>query len=669
MPDLSVLHNFPQWEKLIRDLDDDIYDSKLWDDLITHHEKLVENHTELIRSRKELRTILYNDINKLLTKFPYYIIYWKRYHLIVKTIEGLHASIDILKRAVLICPYSLELWMDYIQLILNTETYKIRDTELKLIFEKASNKIGYFFTSHDFWNTYLDWMASKYGMNSNDYIHVLLKVIKLPLHQYAKFNSKFQHVYKNFAISDLIKDADLQQFINENNYWSKDEGTLEDFIENNSEFLITEYFKVQLEEIKRRSNEKWQYETNLKLDFDLTFIATEEICKWLDYIEYEEDYHRGKGQIDNNPEIINLYERALLPTCLNDKIWIRYNRYLIQNNGPKELIISNFNKACDHFVPIDMKDIRYMYIKYMQLKLKKIDDCKSIFMSLIEKLNTDSEIVSKYIDFLIDLEEIEENKLSLIEDLIKCVHLFNKNNTVVVHTEKKQKVAKKIDESKVAKETDLSIKSEDIVKLSYMLNFWTVGELVVNVCKFHWFKLHNIKKTREIFMLFFNTEAVRSSKAYWFAFFKFELSQRNKKNLKHITDKVKLWSTLSISDVNLIISEYNSFALKNFTLAEMKDNERDIIKNILETDEESSLHMKHFLKVRLAEDNNEDTVNKRLVRENGHPSGSSDGRPTLINPILYSDNLSEIDIKSFPVPKFRNVEKANNNVKFIRESL
>lgn len=654
MSNNSIFQNFPQWEKTKKELEDDIYNIDLWNELISHHEKLINDHKELLKTRMELKKLLLKDIDILVTKFPYYQSYWKRYIAIVDLLEGKNTSIKILERSLISFPQSLDLWVDYLDIIV-TNSLK-NENEIKDLFIKALKNIGFHFLGHKFWDIYLNWAKTTYGINSNDYMNILLQVIRIPLHQYAKYSDEFNKLCKNFTIYDIIEKDDLIAFINKKKYLSTNlQDDLDVYIDSNSENLIHNYFSEILDEVEIRAQDKWKYESIIKQDFDLNMITIQELNQWISYLKYEEEYHKNTNNDERN--LLNLFERALIPTCFSDKIWILYTRYLIQNNGPYNQIEQIFNKACDHFVPLDLKDIRYMYIKFIELKLKKDENCKNIFLSLIKESPTESDPVSKYIQFLINKVESKED---FLKDLVNCVLKFNEDNEDIGHSNKKRKSNKS--------NVKLMIKNKDIEELFKILTFWNIGELIVSVCKYHWLIEKNIKRTRDILMSVFSTYAIKSNRSYWFFFFKFEICQRNKKNLFNIVESVKTKSTLNISDINLLIEEYNSFVMKNFTVTDLKQNERDIVKNILEIDPESSTHMKHFLKTRLAIDNDEETVNKRLFKENGHPAAICEGVPTLTNPLL----VSEFTFKSNcapPLPHFRNVEKSSLNVKYIRESI
>ena len=664
MSESAILHNFPQWEKLVRDLGEDPDNSSSWEELISHHEKLVKDHASLLKTRRELKQLLYRDMNRILTKYPYCEAYWLRYNSMVDTLDGVNASIALMKRAVFVFPYSLSLWNKYISSLLTYQ--KIGDDEMESMFREAASKVGYFFLAHEFWDMYLKWAKSKYGDKSNDYIAILREVICIPLHQYAKYNEEFVSLCRNFTVADLIPKPELNKFIVKKNYITDitedDLSQIDEYAESHTEEILTQYFNEILHEVQQRASDKWKYESDVKMEYDLEPVTNGELDKWIRYIDYEENYHKLKDDMTNNVEIITLYERALVPTCNRQELWMRYNRYLIQNGGDKR-IITNFNKACDHFVPLELKDVRYMYIQFMHLKLNQDESCKSLFISMIEKLRTDDEVVAQYIRFLFKLCKDEDAKTALAADIVTCAHLFNKNEGAIAHVSKKAKP------SAIALTSEASIKNEDILHLSKLLNFWLVGQLVVSACTYFWLELHNVSKTRDTLVAFMKTPAVKSSRTYWFFFFKFEKSQRNMKNLTHVIEMVKTWSTLSISDVNFLVEEYNSLAFKNFTVTDMKKSQRDIIKNILEIDPESSFHMKHFLKIRLAADNDEDSINKRIIRENGHPSATCESRPAVINPILITTNTWSIPTRAFPLPKFRNVEKANASVKHVNESI
>lgn len=653
-----ILQNFPQWEKLNKDLLDDPYDDNLWNELVSHHEKLITDHFQILRTRKELKELMYSDLDKLITKFPYFEKYWKRYVSIVEKIDGLNACVELLNRATTIFPYSLTLWLDYLNLIL-TNNNKSKD-EIVLIFNKASDTIGYHYTSSKFWDLYLNWAKNNYGENSNDYIKILVKLIKIPLYDYAKYNDMFNKLRDNFQISDLVERTELINFIKEGNESIEDD-KIDEYIESNSTELIESYYNKNLEIVQLRAQEKWKFENEVKFEFDLNILTNEEINKWNDYIDYE----IKTCNLDLNLEVISIFERSLIATCSKDDIWIKYARYMIHHDAKQYKIIAIFNKACDHFVPIEFKSIRYMYIKYMELKLNKIKSCKEIFMSMIKQDSNNPEIVSKYIQFLIENTDGDINEV--LGTILKLVHKFNFQNTSDQQIEKKRKTSSK--KNNLTTGTNTDINNEDLEKLFDELNLFTIGQLVVNVSYYYWLKLKNINKCRDIFMIFFDTEAVKSSKSYWYSFFKFEICQINKKNLTNIINYVSINSRLFPKDINFLIEEYNSFIFKNFTVSEITKNQRSLIKNILETDIQSSLYMKHYLKIRLSHDGNEETVDKHIYEQNGHPGAICEGKPILINPIDPNiDNLFD-KTEVFQLPKFRNVQKANSNVKYIHESI
>lgn len=655
MSESLLLHNFPQWEKLQKDITDDQYNETIWEELVSHHEKLIHDHQSLLKSRRELKELMYKDMDSYLTKHPYLKLYWTRYANMKYTLDGLLPSVAVYKRAILSYPNSLDLWILYINIILTNNLMK-EDAMIK-VFKDASDKVGYNFLAHEFWDKYLNWVNTKYGSNSLDYIQVLTRVAQIPLHQYARYTEEFRKLSRNFVITDLVPKDDIVQWINSTQL--EVDTDLDTYIDSNSSSLMEKYFEPILSSVQTRSQEKWEYENKIQQDFSLKVISRENIATWNEYLDYEENLYQQKKTISKKQEVISLYERALVPTCLSEKIWIKYLRYLIQNEGEEWIIILNFDKACDHFLPMEKKDVRYMYIKYMELKLGNYSGCKKLFYYLIKSLPTDCEIVSRYIDFL--LKYTKEEKIDkFITDLVSIARNYNINA-------KLQQAEKN---AKMMVVTEEAIISEDLEALSNVLSIWNIGEMVVAACKYTWLTKQDIKKTRDVLYSFLNTEAIKSSKTYWYFYFKFELTQRNKANLTHVVDALKIHSTLSIYDINFLINEYNDFMMKNIDLTEIEKYQRDIVKNMLETDFESSFHMKHFLKARLLgiNRNEEEIIHKRIYRENGHPAAISEARPTLTNPIPVDSNTYE-QLEAYMLPKFRNVEKATSSIRYIHESI
>lgn len=659
----SQLANFPQWEVLRRHLQSDEFSEKTYEEITAHHSELVKNHAVLFSQKKELKQLIYGDFKTILARFPYYTTLWKQYASLVETLDGVEGKIKVFERSLFVFPQSLELWVEYVQILVDSRVRP--NEEIKDVLERGSGLIGRHFLSHEYWDIYLGFVLEVDGKNSNDYINVLLKIIKLPLHQYSRYYETFMELVPNFSIHDLITEEDLNGFITEKFNNEKD-------ADNDSVEIIDSYFNENFELVQKVTNEKWGFESKItKSDFDFKPLTIDELTPWVEYIDYELNR-------DDVPSAVSLFERAIVPTCFLNDIWIKYTRFLIQHKVDNSNIVKVFNRACDQFVPFDVLDLRYMYIKFLELVKKDDDSAKKVFLSTISKNNTDCDPVCKYISFL--LRKVED-KNSLIGDLLTAVKLYELEN----YNSSDEESSKKRKLKTSQKEQMLEIHTEDIKTMYGLLTYRTIGQVIVSIVKYQWLELSDIVKTRETLEKFFKYELVKCNREYWFAYYKFESIQNEKPNLTNLINYVKLHSQLTPNDLNLLLNQYKKYMFKNCKIDELVKQKRDIHRIFLETDIESSTHERHFLKFRLSEENNEETENRRLFRENGHPSSICEGVPMTTNPIPLMEPLLGFKQEILfglkgnkpiyksktianPVPQFRNVEKANSLLKYNRDS-
>ncbi|ODV84362.1 hypothetical protein CANARDRAFT_8715 [[Candida] arabinofermentans NRRL YB-2248] len=643
----NPLQNFPQWERLRNDVKENTKDIDLWEELITLIEDHVSSNLTLVRSDVELKNIIHRDFDDLLTRFPYLTIYWKRYITIEYTLNGLKPSVIILERAVTAFPSSLELWLDYLNIVISNNLEN--EAIVKGLFQDALDNVGRQFLSHPLWDLYLEWESNVSGDKSNDYLNILLKLIRLPLHQYAKYSERFQEVMHHFTIEDLISEEELLTLV------EKTDGvtSIHDLGADQQRQLSEGYFSAVFSATYEGVTARWEYESELtKQDFDLMPVTDQEMKVWLNYLDFEEQH-------GDTLQIISLYERALVPTCSYEKIWLRYLKFLIQNTDDSKKIVKQFNRACDIFISIDQPSVRYMFAQYYHLRLKNMEKAKIIYTSLISMLNTDTEPISKYFNFLI---KILGEKV-VLESSINVVKYFIQENfkpSAEPLNQKKRKLPNGAH--------PVVIKHDDFKKLYKVLNFRTVTQLVVEVAKYYWLSKQNVKAARDILISFFKEDLMRCSLPYWTFFFKFELSQRNKKNLTNVINYIKFYGQLPITSINDMIKLYVEFMFQNSAPDEIMKINREIMRYLLETDTESSMHMKHFLKSRLDPGLDEEVINKRLIKENGHPGATAEHRPKLITPIEWSTSLLTQE-EAASIPSFRNVEKASVNVKYAQESI
>lgn len=632
--------DFPDWAKIRTGLEDvSEFSGK---EMAKHHLNFAETHLEFILKHKRMKEELKADFERVLDMYPFWTALWQDFAELELKLGGPLAKLEVYQKATSASPYSLELWLGYGQLLVEKNT---KSEEVKRILAKGGDLVGSHFLSHDYWDLYLSYLESIDGTkNTNDYINVLLKIIRLPLYQYSRYYESFLELATNFAVEDLIPGIEIGDGKNE--------------IE-----VINSHFNENFTKIQNLSNERWKYESKLEqVDFTLDLISQDDLSPWIKYLDWAMEKDKSN--------CVALFERALIPACFVQDIWMKYLRFMIHEEMPENQIVKTFNRACDKFTPLDLLDLRYMFVKYLQLVRKDDMKAKEVLLSIITQNDTNCGPVAVFIDFLLSKAS---SKDLLITDLETMIEISENGKKKIEGSTKKRKL-------QTAEPTLEHVKNSDLKLLYPLLTYRTVGQLIVSIVRFYW---SDPKNARSTLSHYFKYEIVKCNKAYWFTYFKLEYMERDLKNLTNIVNYIVLQSHLTPNDINILLLQYKELAFKNNQNLPQSKNE--MIRIFLETDVESSTHERHYLKKCSSLGDIE--FNKMLFKQNGHPGATCDGIPITTNPISITQPLknkkNRIEVlhgldekgnvlKGFTyapnsLPVFRNVEKANNVLKYDRD--
>lgn len=647
-PKLGCISRYSMWLTLQKEVESEPEDFSKWTKLIDEIEQQVAQNTNEISSSHDVKKVIHYDFDRLLGRYPFLSQVWKQYVTIEYTLSGLESSAKVLERAVKAFPQSLDLWLDYINI--NITNKLLPADGIRSLFQKALKLVGRQFMAHPIWDLYIEWEEQNSGHNSNEYLNIYLQIIWIPLYEYARYFEAFTDLRSHFTIRDLIPENTSNTVLSNVLDQLKINGTNWDELDDEKlQTLIDTYFKAIFARTQKGTNERWKYESAItRLQFEPKPVSDEDFKCWADYLDFEEK----NGDIE---QIICLYERCLITECQYQSVWMRYIRFLIQNTTNEDKVLQCFNNAINRFLlKTDLK-IRYMFSKYYELKLHDTEKAENILLEVVKQNPAEYEPVGRIFRLIY---RHAKDKDIIIKDALACVmniHLDMTKKDNISNPRKKRRVDASVTE----------IKSAKLANLTHILNFKNCSQLVVEVGKIYWLDRHSIKETREVLIKFFNFRIMRSSEPYWLFFVKFEMCEGNTHNLTNIVNYIKFYSEMSITVTNTILSEYNSYMLKNGTTEQISNISRELIRNTLECDMESSTAMKHFLKARLDRDLNEKAVNKRLISENGHPSGVAEARPLISNQIDYELGISELG--TAPIPRFSQVERANATVRFAHQ--
>lgn len=391
----------PDWISISEDLIKDPDNFSKWEELVKVAEGGANPSKSTSRRSKLTKLSSADEINLLketyrafLLKFPYCHNYWINYANWEFKLGRPEMAADIFRSALVELPHSLEIWLNYLQLVLLTNS---NVEEIRFIFEAARSKIGYHFHGHEFYDLYLDFLLTN-GLLKNYYV-LLRVVIEIPLYHYAKYfallMNHLEDEKKRLGDGDGVDGLpDVLRYIipakegaafglkgphiNQNKMVSKLKKILTDI-------YITTQYKVY---------ELYQFESKiLKSYFDVSFILSQELSNWEEYLEFIE--------LKNYPTLyIKIcYERCLVVTAMYPKFWIKYCDYFI-NNGKK---IENAKQTL-------IKGIQFtpMTNNY-QLKLKLIDleMFQGNFLRARDIILNNLRISSEFLPFICKLISIE----------------------------------------------------------------------------------------------------------------------------------------------------------------------------------------------------------------------------------------------------------------------
>lgn len=146
------------------------------------------------------------------------------------------------------------------------------------------------------------------------------------------------------------------------------------------------YMKTQTAVHKR-----WTYESEIKRTyFHVNALDDAQLSAWRRYLDFEEsegDAHRIKM----------LYDRCLVVCALYEEFWIRYSKYLMKN-GNMDGAKNTIKKACDIFIPPSRPAVKLFSALFEEYQ-SRIDESRSIYEALMEKLPNHAEVVIAYAYF------------------------------------------------------------------------------------------------------------------------------------------------------------------------------------------------------------------------------------------------------------------------------
>lgn len=621
-----------KWESAKTAALEDPNNMEKWNELFDALEGKLEQAKD---SKSEIAPEVTRAFTLLLRRFPYLSEYWKRYLILQYKVSGIHDSLEVLGNAVEKFSQSVSLWVDYLNASLavhereKSEQEKNSDTnekseaekektedenltmknsrlaEIRNKFVEAADKIGLNFNSDAFWDIYIDFETKHSGPADKRLLDLYMKLISIPLYQYARYYNQFSEISKNFSVSDIIPEVALKGYLDQFQKSLVDElSTVE------QHQIIDTYVYSVFTSTQKKVNEKWSYESALTLpEFSVNDLEAikEQSENWKQYIDYE------CGILENDKEsttqfemVVSVFERALVPNCLQGSMWQKYADFLEANpttdpNLPNA--DSVYQRAITQFVPLENTEIREKYIQYL-MRNEKFDEANEFLLKLIKLYSGTSGVYAKgaYIHTLRQLLNLWTDSL-LSGTLVDVLESF-----VDGYFERIDRYKKPVSGEQTNKDTESKYHLNASVSTALSKSLNEDGICVVAVAYLQALakKTDSATKIRTFYNKFHRHSAFSHSVQYWKFFVEYEgYTHKNLVNLRAIVNHIKTATSLPKKAVDYFIDTYYEITCANLAMATALRKNDDYL-DILVTrgnDTSDNLGVNRSARQRLAENN------------------------------------------------------------------
>ncbi|QLG74144.1 hypothetical protein HG535_0G00290 [Zygotorulaspora mrakii] len=548
---------------------------------------------------------------ELLQKYPLFFGYWKRFTAVEYQLFGLQKSIDTLKKSVEAFPSSLELWCDYLNVLCTNNA--VETTLIRGNFQVAKELIGYQFLSHPFWDKYIEFETK--NEQSSNLKSIYEELVRIPLHQYAKYGVAYREFLRGIASQSEILDLD-----------------------------------ATIRSTQKAVTAIWPYESKIKQNFfTLSPVSNGELTNWDSYLEF---IQLNRQQYNFSGEMIRaVFERCLVPCLYYEAFWIRFVKWFQREDSSViQHVIEIFQKGIS-VLPITSRTFRLQFLQYLK---KNLRNDKSYMFSIY------SQTIASYMKIWPDQSSLMAEYLSLMKRTEFGSTIEQQDKEVLSKQTAYSNFLELAVRNYLQRRVDRSIPLQDVINDS------NIAVVIVELIKSAWLVLKNIMQTRKYFNFYGKSPLLRTSVSFWLTYYKFEKSQQNFTKLNKFINDLGTNIFLPTTIVNDILIDYQSFYLANSNIADYQEHFA-IVENSQEIQIADPILFSQFkindpAWVPNLYKNSLDWYKSREFKENGHP-GIIDEKPLITNAILEESSKSFDNVLP-PLPTFRNLEKINQAVKY-----
>lgn len=253
-----------------------------------------------------------------------------------------------------------------------------------LLFERAASFVGLDFLAHPFWDKYIEYEERQEAHNK--ILAILLRIIHIPMHQYARYFERFRQLALTRPLEELASPEIIARYRAEVEAESTPYLKTDVEMERDIRTKIDASFYDVFTRTQSETTKRWTYESEIKRPyFHVTELEHHQLVNWRKYLDFEElegDYAR----------IASLYERCLVTCAFYEEFWFRYARWMSAQEGKDAEVRNIYLRATTLFVPISRPGIRLQF-SYFEEMSGRVDVAQEIHDAILTKLPDCIEVI------------------------------------------------------------------------------------------------------------------------------------------------------------------------------------------------------------------------------------------------------------------------------------
>lgn len=261
------------------------------------------------------------------------------------------------------------------------------------LFERGAQMVGLDFLAHPFWDKYIEFEERH---EAHDRISgILVRVISIPMHQYARYYERFRTVTHSRPLTELVDATLLDTFRSrvEAEATAQGLGQRQELeVERDVRAKIDAYYYEIFTKTQEEVTKRWTYESEIKRPyFHVTELDHQQLSNWRKYLDFEEE----EGDFGR---VVCLYERCLVTCAFYDEFWFRYARWMLaqQYQDParnlREEVRHIYIRASTMHVPVSRPGIRLQWA-FFEESCGRIDIARDIHEAILTKLPDCVEVI------------------------------------------------------------------------------------------------------------------------------------------------------------------------------------------------------------------------------------------------------------------------------------